>query len=138
MPLQSPRLRLVFYSQVHFRSQWYERLHDSSLTTDTIAKIAQFCIHNICKHSEYRERLRIEAVECKDASFGSLNQEMPYLDSFVKETARLSPGPIRKPAALRRDRRGKLCCRVLTQQSQRSSQSHGPVYLPRWLSHSNW
>lgn len=23
---------------------------------------------------------------------------MPYLDSFVKETARLSPGPIRKPA----------------------------------------
>ena len=39
-------------------------------------------------------------MECKDALFGSLNQEMPYLDSFVKETARLSPGPIRKPAAL--------------------------------------
>ena len=31
-------------------------------------------------------------------SFSSLNQEMPYLDSFIKETARLSPGPIRKPA----------------------------------------
>ena len=32
-------------------------------------------------------------------SFGSLNQEMPYLDSFIKETARLSPGPICKPSA---------------------------------------
>ena len=42
----------------------------------------------------------MEAVECKDASFGSLNQEMPYLDSFVKETARLSPGPIRKSPAV--------------------------------------
>ena len=36
-------------------------------------------------------------------SFGSLNQEMPYLDSFVKETARLSPGPIRKLAPLPHD-----------------------------------
>ena len=35
-------------------------------------------------------------------SFGSLNQEMPYFDSFVKETARLSPGPIRKLAPLPR------------------------------------
>ena len=33
-------------------------------------------------------------------AFGSLNQEMPYFDSFVKETARLSPGPIRKLAPL--------------------------------------
>lgn len=32
--------------------------------------------------------------------FGALNQEMPYLDSFVKETSRLSPGLIRKPNAL--------------------------------------
>lgn len=32
--------------------------------------------------------------------FSALNQEMPYLDSFVKETARLSPGLIRKPNAL--------------------------------------
>ena len=43
-------------------------------------------------------------MECKDASFGSLNQEMPYLDSFVKETARLSPGPIRKLATLSHER----------------------------------
>lgn len=56
--------------------------------------IAQSCIYNFCMHPEYEEKLRAEAVECKDTSFGSLNQEMPYLDSFVKETARLNPGPI--------------------------------------------
>ena len=36
-------------------------------------------------------------------AFGSLNQEMPYFDSFVKETARLSPGPIRKLAPFLRE-----------------------------------
>ncbi|KAL9638273.1 MAG: hypothetical protein Q9164_001655 [Protoblastenia rupestris] len=56
--------------------------------------IAQFCIYNFCKHPEYRERLRLEAVEYNGTLFSSLNQEMPYLDSFLKETARLSPGPI--------------------------------------------
>ena len=39
---------------------------------------------------------------------------MPYLDSFVKETARLNPGPIRKPATERRDRSERFRCRVLT------------------------
>ena len=42
-------------------------------------------------------------MEYKGASFDSLNQEMPYLDSFVKETARLSPGPMCKSAALPRE-----------------------------------
>ncbi|KAL6714316.1 hypothetical protein ACLMJK_007739 [Lecanora helva] len=56
--------------------------------------IAQFCIYNICKHPQYLERLRLEASKYRGVAFGSLNQEMPYLDSFVKETARLSPGPI--------------------------------------------
>ena len=40
--------------------------------------------------------LSAEAIEYQDSSFGSLNQEIPYLDSFMKETARLSPGPLRK------------------------------------------
>lgn len=44
-------------------------------------------------------------MECKDRPFGSLNEEMPYLDSFVKETARLSPGPIGKSIALAKNRR---------------------------------
>ncbi|MCJ1400968.1 hypothetical protein MMC11_004179 [Xylographa trunciseda] len=65
-----------------------------------VPMVAQFCVYSFCKHPEYHERLRAEAMECKDTSFGALNQEMPYLDSFVKETARLSPGPIRKLAVL--------------------------------------
>ena len=72
-------------------------LHNASIATDTVAQIAQFCIYRFCQHLKYHERLRAEALECKDMSFSSLNQEMPYLDSFIKETARLSPGPIRKP-----------------------------------------
>ncbi len=67
---------------------------------DTSYQIAQFCIYCYCKHPEFHERLKAEAVECKDDSFGSMNQEMPYLDSFIKETARLNPGPIRKSASL--------------------------------------
>lgn len=39
-------------------------------------------------------------MKYEGATFGSLNQEMPYLDSFVKETARLSPGPIRRLSPL--------------------------------------
>ncbi|PQE16361.1 cytochrome P450 protein [Rutstroemia sp. NJR-2017a WRK4] len=59
-----------------------------------VPMVAQFCIHSICKHPEYYEKLRAEAVEYQDVSFGAANQEMPYLDSFIKETARLTPGII--------------------------------------------
>ncbi|KAK0514351.1 hypothetical protein JMJ35_002968 [Cladonia borealis] len=75
--------------------------------------------YNFCEHLEYHERLRVEAVECKDASFGSLNQEIPFLDNFVNETARLSPGP-------------------LFHYSQRSSHSHGPIHVSWWLSYPGW
>ena len=75
--------------------------------------------YNFCEHLEYHERLRAEAVECKDASFCSLNQEMPFLDNFVNETARLSLGP-------------------LFHYSQRSSHSHGPIHVSWWLSYPGW
>ncbi|EFQ99667.1 hypothetical protein MGYG_02680 [Nannizzia gypsea CBS 118893] len=57
-------------------------------------QVVQFCIHRLCTHGEYTDRLRKEALECENLSFGSMNREMPYLDSFMKETSRLSPGPI--------------------------------------------
>jgi len=59
-----------------------------------VPMIAQFVIHRLCMHSEYREQLRKEAMECEISAFGAKNEEMPYLDSFIKETSRLSPGPI--------------------------------------------
>ena len=71
---------------------------------DSPAEVAQFCIYSFCKDPEYHERLRAEAVECKGASFGSLKHEMPYLDSFVKETVRLSLRLIRKPSGLPQER----------------------------------
>ncbi|CAD6444963.1 4aead6a5-581b-4f01-a8ba-aa5a1291a5b1 [Sclerotinia trifoliorum] len=47
-----------------------------------------------CKHLEYYDRLRVEALEYRDVSVGSMNQEMPYMDSFIKETARTTPAII--------------------------------------------
>jgi cytochrome P450 len=60
------------------------------------SQIAQFCIHRFCKHPEYQQALIKEAKQQEDVAFGSTNKDMPYLDSFLKETARLSPGPIGK------------------------------------------
>ncbi|KAF1936520.1 cytochrome P450 [Clathrospora elynae] len=59
-----------------------------------VPMIAQFVIYRLCMHPGYREKLRGEAVECESSTFGAKNEEMPYLDSFIKETSRLSPGPI--------------------------------------------
>lgn len=81
--------------------------HDPTFETDTPSQVAQSCVYNFCKHPEHHGRLRAEALKYKDVSFGSSNSEMPYLDSFVKETARLNPGPIRKPATLSRDSRAR-------------------------------
>ncbi|EZF76664.1 hypothetical protein H105_02018 [Trichophyton soudanense CBS 452.61] len=59
-----------------------------------VPMVVQFCIHRLCRHEEYTDKLRQEALECENLSFGAMNREMPYLDSFMKETSRLSPGPI--------------------------------------------
>lgn len=66
------------------------------LMTNALSQLVQYCIFYLCKHPEYQGPLRAEALMNKDVIFSTSNQEMPYLDSFVKETARLSPGPIRK------------------------------------------
>lgn len=65
-----------------------------SSTALTARQVAQFCIHRFCKHPEHQETLIAEALKYQGVAFGSLNKEMPYLDSFLKETARLSPGPV--------------------------------------------
>lgn len=89
-------LGLLFASA--FQVPMVSSIHDQSLDANTAGKIALFCVYRICKHPEYHDKLQSEAVECKDLQFSSLNHEMPYLDSFIKETSRLSPGPICKSA----------------------------------------
>ncbi|KAL8816771.1 MAG: hypothetical protein Q9191_008269 [Dirinaria sp. TL-2023a] len=56
--------------------------------------LAQSTLYRICLYPEYFERLKIEAEESQDLSFDNNNREMPYMDSFMKEAARLGAGPI--------------------------------------------
>ncbi|KAI4230118.1 MAG: hypothetical protein LQ349_006290 [Xanthoria aureola] len=56
--------------------------------------LTQFALYRICKHPECFDQLRAEACESRGLRFENNNREMPYLDSFVKESARLGPGPI--------------------------------------------
>ncbi|KAL8853060.1 MAG: hypothetical protein Q9221_002090 [Calogaya cf. arnoldii] len=58
--------------------------------------LTQSSLYRICTHPEYLDKLRAEACESQGLRFDNNNREMPYLDSFVKESARLGPGPIRK------------------------------------------
>ncbi|KAL9609612.1 MAG: hypothetical protein Q9167_005636 [Letrouitia subvulpina] len=58
------------------------------------ARVREAVALEMASSNEYHPKLRAEALEYQHAAFGRLNEEMPYLDSFIKETARLSPGPI--------------------------------------------
>ncbi|KAI4276196.1 MAG: hypothetical protein LQ337_002663 [Flavoplaca oasis] len=58
--------------------------------------LAQSSLYRICTHPDSLDKLREEACESQGLRFENNNREMPYLDSFIKESARLGPGPIRK------------------------------------------
>ncbi|KAL8937601.1 MAG: hypothetical protein Q9216_004341 [Gyalolechia sp. 2 TL-2023] len=57
-------------------------------------QLAQSSLYRICMHPEYFDQLRAEACGSRGLSFDNNNREMPYMDSFIKESARLGPGPI--------------------------------------------
>ncbi|KAL8818902.1 MAG: hypothetical protein Q9223_002562 [Gallowayella weberi] len=57
-------------------------------------QLAQSVLYRICKHPEYFDKLKAEAQESRGLSFENHNQEMPFMDSFIKESARLGAGPI--------------------------------------------
>jgi hypothetical protein len=59
-----------------------------------VPMIAQFVVYRLSMHPGYTEKLRQEAEAFDGAAYSSKNEDMPYLDSFIKETSRLSPGPI--------------------------------------------
>ena len=50
----------------------------------------------LCEHPEYLESLREEAKVASANAFEGANGDMPLMDSFLKETARLHPGHLRK------------------------------------------
>ncbi|KAL9577511.1 MAG: hypothetical protein Q9212_006316 [Teloschistes hypoglaucus] len=48
-------------------------------------------IHSLCLHPEYLEPLREEAQSAASGNFAQGGDEMPLLDSFLRESARLNP-----------------------------------------------
>ena len=51
-------------------------------------------MYHLCIYPQYMQKLKEEAFEYQDRPFSGNTKDMPYMDSFIKETARLSPGLI--------------------------------------------
>ena len=62
---------------------WFGSVHAVSTTVT-------FAIHDLCLHPEYVEPLRREC-ESQYAAFEQSGVGLPLLDSFIKESARLTP-----------------------------------------------
>jgi hypothetical protein len=58
--------------------------------TDLKSQTVTFAIHDLCLHPEYVEPLRTEC-NAQYADFERTGTGLPLLDSFVKESARLTP-----------------------------------------------
>ncbi|KAI9814562.1 MAG: hypothetical protein M1827_003117 [Pycnora praestabilis] len=56
--------------------------------------LISFVLYNLCIHPEYIDPLREEIARKGNDEFTSQNEDMPLLDSFIKETARLNPPTI--------------------------------------------
>lgn len=49
-------------------------------------------LYSMCKYPKYLEPLRKEAAELSNQGlYGSNPEDTPYMDSFLKESARLNP-----------------------------------------------
>jgi cytochrome P450 len=57
----------------------------------TPKQLLNFALYNLCKHPEYQDILREEIALTGGVEFNHQNNELPLLDSFLKETARLNP-----------------------------------------------
>lgn len=53
--------------------------------------LVSFAMYNLCKHPEHLQPLREEILRSGEVLFNHQNNELPLLDSFLKETARLNP-----------------------------------------------
>jgi cytochrome P450 len=63
-------------------------------SADISLKLIQACIYRMCMHPEYLAKLRDEALEVRNSPLNAVSHDMPYMDSFIRETARLSPSLI--------------------------------------------
>ena len=68
--------------------------------TDSVrAKSLTFAIHNLCKYPEYLEPLRLEITQNSTGKYLDNCENLPLLDSFLKESARTNPLDSRKSGA---------------------------------------
>ncbi|KAL1983251.1 hypothetical protein VTN96DRAFT_349 [Rasamsonia emersonii] len=63
---------------------WFGSVHAMSTTIT-------FAIHDLCLHPEYLDPLRRELKSAQYAAFERTVQGLPLLDSFIKESTRLTP-----------------------------------------------
>ena len=54
-------------------------------------QLVAFALYNLCKHPEYLQALREEITASCGVQLNHQNNQLPLLDSFLKETARLNP-----------------------------------------------
>lgn len=57
----------------------------------TPTQLIAFVLYNLCRYHEYIQPLRDEVSSLGESPFSNQNHDMPYLDSFLKETARFNP-----------------------------------------------
>lgn len=73
-------------------------LTTTRLTNRLLYQVISFALYNLCKHPEYIEPLTNEIIAMEESSKdGQRNyDDLPLMDSFLKETARLNPTMIRE------------------------------------------
>ena len=57
----------------------------------TYPELVTFALYNLCKHPEYLQPLREEITASGGVQLNHQNNQLPLLDSSLKETARLNP-----------------------------------------------
>ncbi|MCJ1352547.1 MAG: hypothetical protein MMC33_002531 [Icmadophila ericetorum] len=63
---------------------WFGSMFELSMS-------GSFALHDLCLHPEYVRPLRDELDGLRYAEFEQSAQGLPLLDSFIKESARMSP-----------------------------------------------
>ena len=87
-------LMAVWFGSVHVLSTvslCRESIRPTNLISHLAYQTISFAIHDLCLHPEYVEPLRKELRSSAYADFERTGRGLPLLDSFLKESARLTP-----------------------------------------------
>ena len=88
-------LMAIWFGSVHAVSTVRLSSHIWRPHNNDANQTVTFAIHDLCLHPEYVEPLRRECA-AQYADFERIGTGLPLLDSFIKESARLTPVESRK------------------------------------------